>query len=125
MLNLERILQRSPGTISEQWYEGGVAVDPGTVTIGITRWDGTVLVAAGTATTGSGTGARSFNLTTAHAATLDTLVVTGTSSAKGTLTSYLEVVGGFLFTVADFRALGTAYTSTTNYPTTAITAMRT
>jgi hypothetical protein len=96
---VERILQNTPGSISQQWYEGGAAVDPGTVTVGITRADGTVLVTAGTGTTGTGTGSRLFNLTTTHTALLDRLTVTWTSSAKGTLVSYLEVVGGFLFTL--------------------------
>jgi hypothetical protein len=43
----ERILQLTPGTLTQQWYEDGAAVDPGTVTVGITRADGTTLVAAG------------------------------------------------------------------------------
>jgi 20S proteasome alpha/beta subunit len=58
MPDLERIGQLTPGSLSQQWYEDGSAVDPGTVTVGITRADGTVLVAAGTATTGTGTAAR-------------------------------------------------------------------
>jgi hypothetical protein len=105
MPDLERIQQRTPGTLSQQWYEDGTVVDPGTVTIGITRADGTSLVAAGTATAGSGTAARTFNLTTTHTALLDSLTVTWTSTLKGTLVSYLEVVGGFLFNLADARAL--------------------
>jgi hypothetical protein len=54
--DVERILQLTPGTLSQQWYEDGAAVDPGTVTVGITRADGTTLVAAGTGTTGRGHG---------------------------------------------------------------------
>jgi hypothetical protein len=98
---LERILQLTPGTLSQQWYEDGVAVDPGTVTIGITRADGTTLVAAGTGTTGTGTAARTYSLTTTHTALLDRLTVTWTSTSKGTLTGYLEVRGGFLFSLAE------------------------
>jgi hypothetical protein len=47
MPDLERIQKLTPGTLSQQWTEDGAVVDPGTVTIGITKADGTVLVAAG------------------------------------------------------------------------------
>src|SRR5215207_10936678 len=113
MANFARILLGTPGTISEQWYEAGAPVDPGTVTIGITRAAGTTLVAAGTATTGSGTGARSFSLTTTHTALLDRLKVTWTTSAKGTRTSYVEVVGDFLFVIDELEA--EVANSTTTY----------
>ena len=113
MPELERILKATPGSLSQQWYEDGVAVDPGTVTVGITRADGTVLVAAGAATTGSGTAARTYNLTTTHTALLDRLAVTWTSTLKGTLTSYVEVVGGFLFGIAELQARLTAGQFTT------------
>jgi hypothetical protein len=124
MPDLERILKSTPGTISQQWYEDGAAVDPGTVTLGITRADGTSLVAGGTATAGSGTAARTFNLTTTHTALLDRLTVTWTSSNKGTQVTYLEVVGGFLFSIADARALIPLNNATT-YPTAKIVEMRT
>jgi hypothetical protein len=121
---LERIQQNTPGTLSQQWYENGAAADPGTVTVGITRADGTELVAAGTGTTGAGTNPRTFSLTTTHTALLDTLKVTWTSSAKGTLVSYLEVAGGFLFAIADARATR-PLDDTTRYPTSAIIDYRT
>jgi len=105
MPELERILRGTPGTLSKQWYEDGVAVDPGTVTVGITRADGTTLVSAGTATTGSGSSPRAFALMTTHTALLDQLHVTWTSTAKGELTSVVEVVGGFVFTVAQARQI--------------------
>jgi hypothetical protein len=125
MSDLERVLQATPLTLSQQWYEAGVAVDPGTVTVGITRADGTELVAPATATSGSGTAARTYNLTTTHTALLDTLTVTWTSTLKGTITSTVEVVGGFLFSIAEFRSLGSAYANTTNYPTATVADMRT
>lgn len=123
-MDLERIQRATPGTVSQQWYEDGVPADPGTVTIGITRDDGTVLVAPGTATTGATTAARSFSITTLHTAALDWLELTWTSSAKGTITSTLEVVGGFLFTIAEARALK-PLNSVTAYSSAAIIAMRT
>lgn len=105
MPDLERIQVLTPGTLSQQWTQDGVVADPGTVTLGITRADGTVLVAAGASTTGTGTSPRTYNLTTTHTALLDKLAVTWTSMLKGTLTSYVEVVGGFLFSIADALAV--------------------
>ena len=104
MPDLERVHQNTPLTLQWQPTEGGVAVDPGTVTIGITRADGSVLVAAGTATSGSGTSPRTYNLTTTHTALLDTLKVTWTGTLKGALPSYVEVVGGFLCSLDDLEA---------------------
>lgn len=124
MPDLERIQQRTAGTLSQQWYEDGAAVDPGTVTLGITRADGTVLVAAGAVTSGATTAPRTFNLTTTHTATLDRLTVTWTSTLKGTLVSYVEVVGGFLFSLAEARALSVLANAAT-YPTADIADKRT
>src|SRR5215207_2274109 len=104
MPDLERVQQNTPVTLSQQWYEGGVVVDPGTVTIVITRADGTSLVAS-TGTSGSSTSPRTFNLTTTHTALLDRLTVTWTSTLKGTLVSYVEVVGGFLFSLPELSAI--------------------
>lgn len=122
MPDLERIQQSTPGTLSQQWYEDGVAADPSGVTIGIVRADGTTLVAAGTATSGTAAAARTYNLTTTHTALLDRLTVTWTSSTKGTVVSYVEVVGGFLFTIAEARAFGLALAT---YPTADVIVMRT
>lgn len=113
---MERILQSAPFTASMLYTEDGAAVDPGTVTVGVTRDDGTVLVAAGTATSGgTGVQARTFNITIANTTLLDRLTVTWTSSAKGNRVSTLEVVGGFLFSIAQLRAKG--FSDTSVYPT--------
>lgn len=119
-----RVLQASAETIdSGTWYEAGAAVDPGTVTVGITREDGTVLVAAGTATGGATTDPRTFALTTTHTASLDRLTATWTSATKGTRTTYVEVVGGVLASVADLRAIK-PLDDTTKYPTANLLAAR-
>lgn len=123
MADLERVQQNTPFTVSQQWYEDGVAADPGSVAVAVLRADGTSVVSG--SATGTGTAARTFNLTAVHTALLDTLKITWTSTPKGTLVSYVEVVGGFLFSVAEFRSLGTAYTNVTNYPTSVVTDMRT
>jgi hypothetical protein len=123
MSDLERVLQSTPFTLQQQWYEGGTAVDPGSVTVTVTDSAGVVVTTG--AASGTGTSPRAYNLTTAHTALLDRMTVTWASTLKGTLTSHLEVVGGFLFSIAEFRALGSAYANTTNYPTATVVDMRT
>jgi hypothetical protein len=127
MADVERVLQGTPTTLQQQWYEDGSVTDPGVVTIGITASDGTVMVAAGSATGGTGTNPRTFNITTTHTALLNRLTVRWTSSTKGTLIGYVEVVGGFLFSLADFKALRTGGNTTlgSQYTTAQLLAART
>lgn len=100
---LERVLKATPATISNTWYEDGAAVDPGVVTIDITRADGTPLVNDGA--TGTSGNTRTYDLTAAsHTNQLDTLRIDWASPTKGTMTNYVEVVGGFLFSIADLDA---------------------
>jgi len=97
---LERVLKATPATISNTWYEDGAAVDPGVVTIDITRADGTPLVNDGA--TGTSGNTRTYNLTAAtHTNLLDTLRIDWASPTKGTMTNYVEVVGGFLCSITD------------------------
>lgn len=102
---MDRVLVDTPATISNSWYSDGTIADPGTTTLGITTADGTVLVAAGTATTGTGAAARTFSLTTTHTADLDILTVTWTTTNFGVATTYVEIVGDFLFSLSDLDAL--------------------
>ena len=120
----ERILRGTPATITKQFLDqDGDAADPGVVTIGITKADGTTLVAAGTATSGTGTSPRTYAL--AAVATLEWLTATWTSSTHGAQTSRVEVVSGYYFTVAAARTHKTAaMADTTTYPTAAIQAAR-
>lgn len=111
---MERYLKATAATTSVTFQEDGVTVDPGTVTLTLTREDGTVIASA-QATSGTGAAARTFNLTAAtHLASLDVLRLDWYSATKGTLTTYAEVVGGFLFSVAELRAL---LPNTDTYPT--------
>lgn len=99
---MDRVLKSTATVASVSFYEDGVIVDPGTVTVTVTRDDGTALITAG-ATSGSGAAARTVALTTTHTALLDRLKLAWTSATKGTLTTYIEIVGGFHFTIADAR----------------------
>jgi hypothetical protein len=122
--DVERILQNTPGSVSQAWYEGGVIVDPGTVTVDVTRADGTA-IATGAGTTGTGAATRIYNLSEiTHTALLDRLTIRWVSSAKGTLVSYVEIVGGFLFSIAEARAVK-PLDQTAVFSTASIIAMRT
>jgi hypothetical protein len=121
---MDRVKRQTAVTISNAWYVGGVIADPGAVTIGITRDDGTVLVPAGTATVGAGAAQRTFALTTAHTSVLDLLTATWTTSLLGVDTSMVEIVGDFLFSIAQARALD-PLGDTARYTTQMITDART
>jgi hypothetical protein len=120
---MDRILRQTAATVSRTFYADGVATDPGTVTLTITGADGTV-IASGVSTSGSGAAARTYNVTAAQTATLDTWTLAWTSATKGTLYSTVQVAGGFLFSLAEARTLA-PLDDTTKYPTAALVAMRT
>lgn len=99
---MERTLQSTPVTISQSWEVDGTIVDPGTVTVTITRADGTTLV-ANAATAGTGATPRTYTLTQAETAQLDNLTFTWVSATRGTLRSLVEITGGYLFSVSQAR----------------------
>jgi hypothetical protein len=115
----QRIVKGAPATISWQGVDqDGESADPGTVTVGITRADGTVLVAAGTATTGAGANPRTVALTAAQTKNLDVLTATWSVGADVLATTTVQVVGGVYVSVdairtADALVLGDAYTDAT------------
>jgi hypothetical protein len=120
---MDRVLRNTPTTISQTFYSDGVIADPGVVTVDVVRADGTVLVNNG-ATTGTGAAARSYNLTTTHTAQLDSLTVTWTSPDLGESVTYVEVAGGFLFSLGEARALP-ELSNATDYPFATIAEYRT
>ena len=100
----QRIVRGAPATISWQGVDqDGEAANPGTVTVGIMRADGTVLVAAGTATTGSGTDPRTIALTAAQTATLDLLTATWSVGGVAVGSSVVQIVGGVYTTLTAIR----------------------
>jgi hypothetical protein len=106
---MQRIKQGTASQIAKQFYSGSTVADPGAVTVTVTGDDGT-LVASGPAG-GSGTGPRTFTLTTTHTASLDRLTVLWTSASLGTLDSTVEIVGDFLFATAELDPLVPAATT--------------
>lgn len=101
----QRVVAGTAATLSWQLIGGdGEPANPGTVTVGVTRADGTTLVAAGTATVGSTTAARTYALTAAQTATLDNLTVTWTASGVALATTRVDVVAAPWFSNAELRA---------------------
>lgn len=79
------------------------AGDPGIVTVGVVRADGTAVVDPGTATTTVGV-TRTFTLTATHTANLDRLVVTWTAAAVIGRTA-VDIVGAVYLSTAEIRDL--------------------
>lgn len=82
----------------------GEPADPGTVTVGVTRSDGTEVIAPATATVGSGAAARTVAVTVAQTAQVDFLTATWTVSGATVATTVHEVIGAYLLTRAEFIA---------------------
>lgn len=123
----QQILRGIAATLSWQNVDqNGVAAAPaGSVTVGVTRADGTTLVAAGTATTGTGSDPRTYALTAANNTLLDMLTVTWTDAGdSSTHTTYVEVVGGYYFSTAEARASDPALTNADKYSDALIVATR-
>lgn len=119
-----QILRGTSATLSATWEVDGAVVDPGEVTVTITRADGTAIV-TDAATEGTGAAARTYQLTASDTALLDRLTATWGSPALGTMTTEVEVVGDLLFTVAQARAFGDkALAKTGAYPAADIEAAR-
>lgn len=120
---MDRVLSSTPAVASVQYYEDGAAVDPGVVTVTVTRDDGTALY-TDAATGGTLTAARTYALTATDTSSLDFLTLTWTSATKGTRVTYVEVVGGFLASITEIRA-ESPLSNTTTYPAASVIAART
>lgn len=101
-----RALQNNPFTMSTTSYAGSVATDPvpDLGTLGVTRADGTVLVAPGTGASEGGVGIITYTLTGAQVATLDVLTATWAMGTKSWSTQ-TEIVGGFLVNLFELKTL--------------------
>jgi len=102
----ERIVAGTAATISFQGVDqDGEPGDPGTVTVGVVRSDGSTVVNAGTATSGSSTSPRTYALTAAQTATVDLLTATWKVGSTTVGTTLVEVVGGVFVRIADVRGI--------------------
>lgn len=120
-MTADHILKNTQATL-EATFTSGVAT--GSVTYTVTDATGTS-VATGTATHGSG-GAYSFVLPPQDTVKTLTIVWSGTwAGAAQSITTYAEVVGGHLFTIAEARAFdNAALTNATLYTDAAIREAR-
>lgn len=103
---MARYLKNTSVTLRETFYVDGTATDAaGAVTIGITDYLGTTVVASGTATSSAGSGVYTYLLTPQTAVNRLTVTWSGTwSGVAQTLSDEIEIVGGHLFTEAEARA---------------------
>lgn len=126
---LERILRGTAATIENTFSLDGVDTDPSPddATVQILRDDGTELAAAGSDTSELGAGRVGYTFTPADTADLDHLTARWTAHIEGydqTLETHIEIVGGFLFSIADARRDETL-ADTGEYPTADIVRERT
>jgi len=98
----QRVLAGSAATLKMTLLDQDGAPDSGlsTVTVGVTRGDGSVLVAAGTATTVAGA-TRAVALTRAQTASTDRLTATWKVGSDTVATTIIDVVGGHWFTLTE------------------------
>jgi hypothetical protein len=103
---VQRILAGAPAvlrfTLTDQ--EGEPRAPLGAVTVGITRSDGSVLLASGAATTSTDeVGTVTVSLSAPQLASIDELTVTWTEANGGTFAQTVDVTGGVYFSVQDLR----------------------
>jgi hypothetical protein len=108
-MSLQRVLTRTSATATATFAVDGTGTDPSpdSATVTITRDDGTVLV-TDVETTDEGTGIFGYTLTPAQTATLDRLRLDWKATMGGedqTLTTWVEIVGAHIFTLAQAREL--------------------
>lgn len=109
-----RILVGAPATLTAAFYDGGEdLVDPGAVTVTVTRSDGTAVV-TGAATDGTGAAVRTFDLDAQTR--LDHLTATWSGDTGRLVTTRHEIAGGFYADLVEIRALD-AVSSAVKYPT--------
>jgi hypothetical protein len=122
------LVNTGPTTITKTWYVDGTPTDVGDVTIGVTDANGTEVVAAGAATTNNADGTYDYALPIQTDLTILKVEWTDDSSGE-VLTDTVEVVGSYLFSIAEARAYNivggqTPLSSTSSYPTSKLVEWR-
>ena len=124
---MDRVVVDRSFTLYKTFYEGGTATDPdGDPTVVVVRSDGST-VATGAVTNEAAAGTWSVTVPASSNDLLDTLTATWTADVNGedqTYVDFIEVVGRFLFTIAEARLLK-PLDNTTTYPESKIVEMRT
>lgn len=110
-------------TASFRDQDGDLADPSGTVTVGIVSGDGSTVVAAGTATTNAGTGLRTVALPAASNLVPQLLTCSWTNGTV-TLTTTVEVVGGYYASTKQVRDSDDVLADTRKYPAATLVAAR-
>lgn len=118
-MDIERVLRGTPATVTVTFYGGEEPQDAdGTVTVTIKRSDGSTY-STGPATHEGDIGSGQYSVTISAQTTLDQFELEWSGDFGGstaTLTSYVEIVGGFYFTVSELRKYDQALTNATRFP---------
>lgn len=122
-----RVERGHTAAIDQLFYVDGTLTDAtGAVTVTVTRADGTAL-ATDAATTKPADTTGVYRYALAAQANLDRLTLTYSGTWGGavqTETQTVEIVGDFMFTIAEARASDSALASPTDYPNAIIVATR-
>lgn len=120
----QRLLQRTAGSLTFNGVDSqGEPADPGVTTVGVVASDGTTIIAAGTATTG--TTVKAVPYTAAMSALLDVWTATWKVAGVTVGVTYHDVVGGFYFSIADLRAMQPSLSDVTDDTNAQLIAART
>lgn len=122
-MSTTRVLRDSGAVLSHTFYADGTATAAdGTVTVSITKADGTTLTSGNATAVGS-----TYTFVLADQPLLDRLTVTWTGTFSGVTqaqTDIVEIVGGFYVTLAEIRALPNL-SDTAKFTTAELVAART
>lgn len=114
---MERVLRNTAATVSVTFYNGTTAVEAdGAVTVVAKKADGSTLFST-TATNQPAVGV--YSVVIPAQSTLNFITLSWTGSFTGTpvtITSEVEIVGGFYFSLGELRAYESAFSNLTNYP---------
>lgn len=126
-MDIERVLRGTPATVTVTFYGGEAAQDADVdVTVTVKNPDGTTYSTSTALHEGAaGSGQYKVNIPPQTNLTLFEVVWTGTFSGNPvTLTSYVEVVGGFYYTLSELRKYDPALANTTRFTTEALIEKR-
>lgn len=116
----QQLLRATPASLSVTLLDstGEPRAAAGTVTVHVTRADGSDLLAAGSSTVVDSDDSTIYTaaLTAAQTAQLDILTAVWTDNGVAVATTLHEIVGGFYFTIAEARQLEPSLRDLAKYP---------
>lgn len=120
-MNVERVLRNTAATVSVTFTSGSTAVEAdASVTVVAKKADGTTLFST-TATNDPAVGV--YKVVISPQANLNFLTLTWTGTFSGTsisIDTYVEIVGGFYFSISELRAADSALANTSRFPDAAL-----